>query len=142
MTGLGAAPFTNVKHIFYRFEPTGVVLLCDKLTLHIVSSCCKLSELLEWERKQRTEAQAKATAIEDEFHAFRLAAAEEQQKLRAAADAVAAESDLERAVAAERAALEVKKDKQQKKMEELQLFRGDTVLLKGKKGKQTVCTCH
>ena len=27
----------------------------------------------------------------------------------------------------------------QKKMEELQLFRGDTVLLKGKKGKQTVC---
>ena len=25
-TGLGAAPFTNVKHIFYRFEPTGVVL--------------------------------------------------------------------------------------------------------------------
>ena len=27
----------------------------------------------------------------------------------------------------------------QKKMDELQLFRGDTVLLKGKKGKQTVC---
>ena len=26
-----------------------------------------------------------------------------------------------------------------KKMEELQLFRGDTVLLKGKKGRDTVC---
>lgn len=26
-----------------------------------------------------------------------------------------------------------------KKMEELELFRGDTVLLKGKKGKDTVC---
>ena len=25
MTGLGAAPFTNVKNIFYRFEPSGEV---------------------------------------------------------------------------------------------------------------------
>ena len=31
MTGLGAAPFTNVKHIFYRFEPTGVVLAKEVL---------------------------------------------------------------------------------------------------------------
>jgi transitional endoplasmic reticulum ATPase len=27
------------------------------------------------------------------------------------------------------------------KMEELQLFRGDTVMLKGKKGRETVCIC-
>lgn len=31
MTGLGAAPFTNVKHIFYRFEPTGEVLAKEVL---------------------------------------------------------------------------------------------------------------
>jgi len=29
----------------------------------------------------------------------------------------------------------------EKKMEELKLFRGDTVRLKGKRGKETVCIC-
>ena len=28
-----------------------------------------------------------------------------------------------------------------KKMEELELFKGDTVMLKGKKGKSTICIC-
>ena len=44
----------------------------------------KLTELLEWERKQRAEAQAKVVELDDELQAARLEAVKEQRRLREA----------------------------------------------------------